>query len=144
MQPTAHEDGFQLSLAIVNAFAEKGNIPAVEEHLQSFLKLYGGAPNAVTYGYMSLIKAYRCAALSSLSCSNSNSHHAPNAVTYGYMTLCKAYRCAGAHLSYLKLNLFLPSNIATYSYMSLIKAYWCGALSSCHVRIQNSFMHPTL
>ncbi|KAK9909736.1 hypothetical protein WJX75_006740 [Coccomyxa subellipsoidea] len=59
VQPSAHENGYQLSLAIVNAFGEKGNVAAVREHLQSFLRLYGNAPNAVTYGYMALIKAYR-------------------------------------------------------------------------------------
>jgi hypothetical protein len=63
VQPSAHENGYQLSLAIVNAFGEKGNVAAVREHLQSFLRLYGNAPNAVTYGYMALIKAYRCVPL---------------------------------------------------------------------------------
>lgn len=67
VQPSAHENGYQLSLAIVNAFGEKGNVAAVREHLQSFLRLYGNAPNAVTYGYMALIKAYRCAPLLFLS-----------------------------------------------------------------------------
>lgn len=67
VQPSAHENGYQLSLAIVNAFGEKGNVAAVREHLQSFLRLYGNAPNAVTYGYMALIKAYRCVPLLFLS-----------------------------------------------------------------------------
>ena len=60
VQPSAQgEDGFELTLSIVNAFAEKGDVAKVRQQIRSFLDRYGDQPNAITYAYSALIRAYR-------------------------------------------------------------------------------------
>lgn len=59
MKPAEHEGGFELSLAIVNAYGEQGNVEGVRRQLSEFIDLYRDVPYALTYGYTALIKAYR-------------------------------------------------------------------------------------
>ena len=60
VKPEEQEGGFQLSLAILNAHGEQGNVAGVRNYLTEFINLYRDIPYALTYGYTALIKAYRC------------------------------------------------------------------------------------
>lgn len=60
VEPAETEKGFELSLAIINAFGERGNVAAVRRHLNEYLERYSEIPCAISYGYTALIKAYRC------------------------------------------------------------------------------------
>ncbi|CAL8461625.1 g1156 [Coccomyxa elongata] len=59
VKPAEQEGGFELSLAIVNAYGEQGNVEGVRRQLSEFIDLYRDVPYALTYGYTALIKAYR-------------------------------------------------------------------------------------
>jgi hypothetical protein len=55
------EQGFELHLAIVNAFGEKGDVAGVRAELEIFMEKFKHTEYAATYGYVALLKALRCA-----------------------------------------------------------------------------------